>query len=222
MNAVDFIIVGALGVTGLMGLKSGLLRPASGIGGLVLGVVLAGRHSSQAARLLADHVDSEPLRLVAGFAAIVVLTAIAARLASVALRKLLAALALGWLDRVAGVVAGIALGVVLSGTVVYIVAGADFDATRDKIAESQLAPSVSRASFISAATPWCSSMDAASVEDGKPCTDRGGLFDQLIGRHIGDSIPKVDANDVAGVADVVKGALGGSRQTEGSTGDSPP
>jgi uncharacterized membrane protein required for colicin V production len=73
---------------------------------------------------LADHVDSEPLRQVAGFAAIVVLTAITARLAAFALRKLLAALAQGWLDRVAGVVVGIALGVVLSGTVVYIVAGA--------------------------------------------------------------------------------------------------
>jgi hypothetical protein len=32
MNTVDFIIVGALGITGLMGLKSGLLRPASGRG----------------------------------------------------------------------------------------------------------------------------------------------------------------------------------------------
>ena len=59
MNYVDLVIVGAIALFALIGLKSGILGMASGMGGLVLGVVLALQYHGQLSFALEQHVDGD-------------------------------------------------------------------------------------------------------------------------------------------------------------------
>ena len=60
-------------------LRSGLLMPSSGLGGLILGTVLAIQHHGQLAFSLTEHVEGETVRRVAAFGIIVLSTTIASR-----------------------------------------------------------------------------------------------------------------------------------------------
>ena len=210
MNEVDLIILGAVTLMALIGLKSGFLRAASGIGGLALGVVLAIHYSADVAGLLVDYVEAETVRRVAAFAGIMIVVAVAARVTAALMKKLLSALALGWLDHVVGGVAGASLGIVLVGTAVYMLTGADLGSTRDQLAASQLAPKISRATFITAPTPWCSSIRAEPSPPKEDCTDLIGLFNDLVGQHIPGRITNLLGHDADTVSEVVKGVLTGS------------
>ena len=65
MNLVDLIIIGTLGLLALMGLRSGILVPVSGVAGVILGVVLATQYHGQLAFALTEHVVGETVRRVA-------------------------------------------------------------------------------------------------------------------------------------------------------------
>ena len=174
MNAVDLIIIGAVGLLALLGHKSGLLKPVSGIGGLVLGIFLAMHHSAQAAPLLVDYIDGETLRRVAAFASIVLAATIACRVAAILIKWLLNTLVHGWVDHVAGAAGGAALGIILSGTTVYVLSGTNLGSTSHALEVSRLAPEISRASLISADMPWCSSIQGSPAD--QSCTDLKSLF----------------------------------------------
>ena len=106
MNLIDLVIVGAVGLLALLGLRSGLLKPAAGVGGLTLGVFLATQHTGAVAPLLEAQIADEPVRRVATFIGIVVLVAIAIRVSAHYVKQLMTALVVGWLDHVAGAMAG--------------------------------------------------------------------------------------------------------------------
>ena len=209
MNAADLIIIGAVLLPALMGLWSGILKPVSGIGGLVLGVILAIQNSGEAATLLVEYLEGETVRRVVAFIGIVLAIAIASRLTSVLFKKLLSAMGLGWLDNAAGTLAGAILGIVLIGTAVYVLIATDFAPTRGALAGSKLAPDISRASLLSAETPWCSS---TAVDPVGPCTDLRGVFSQLVGRHIPSEATNALGEDGGNLADLVNRALSGSPQ----------
>ena len=95
LNGFDLIIVGAVMLLSLMWLKSGILKPVSGIGGLFLGSVLAIGYSAQVATLLVDYIDGEMMQRVVAYIAIVLSVAIASRLAASLIRSLLSSLTIG-------------------------------------------------------------------------------------------------------------------------------
>jgi uncharacterized membrane protein required for colicin V production len=64
MTVVDLVIIGVVAFLALIGLRSGLLRPISGIGGLIIGVILAMQHNSEVALMLADYIEGELPRRV--------------------------------------------------------------------------------------------------------------------------------------------------------------
>ena len=210
MNAADLIILGILVLLALMGLKSGILKPVSGIGGLIVGIILAIRYSAEAATTLENHIDGATLQRIAAFVAIVLVVTIASRLSAVGAKKLLQVLALGWLDHLAGSVAATAVGIVLAGTAVYILIGADFGPTRHALSQSRLAPSISRATLIVAPSPWCSSLPEGTYVVGQPGTDFKGLVEGLIGRQRLDQVEDLLGQDAGALAEVVKGTLSGS------------
>lgn len=64
MTVVDLVIIGVVAFLALIGLRSGLLRPISGIGGLIIGVILAMQHNAEIALMLADYIEWELPRRV--------------------------------------------------------------------------------------------------------------------------------------------------------------
>ena len=212
MNAVDLTIIGGVTLTALMGLKSGFLKPVSGIGGLVLGVVLATQHTGAVSELLVEQIEAEALRRVASFILIVAAAAAGTRAATDLVKKMLSALVLGWVDHAAGAVAGAVLAIMMAGTAVYVLSGAGFGKTRDALAASSLATGISRASLISTSTPWCSSIQEGEVTGDYGCTDLKGVFNQVLGRHISVKVDGLLGEDPGALADVVKDSLSGPRE----------
>ncbi|HBJ32199.1 MAG TPA: hypothetical protein DDY93_12635 [Dehalococcoidia bacterium] len=153
MNVVDLVIIGVVAFLALIGLRSGLLRPISGIGGLIIGVILAMQHNSEVALMLADYIEGELPRRVAAFGGIVIASATVARLIAWMVKKVLNTPVLGWVGHVAGAAGGAALRLVLAGTGIFLLTGADLDPTRDALAASKLAPEMSRATILTADQP---------------------------------------------------------------------
>jgi membrane protein required for colicin V production len=213
MNWVDAVILGGVGLITVAGLWSGLLMPASGIGGLVLGIILAVHHHDSLAFTLAEHLEGEAVRRIAAFVVIVLATTIAVRVVASALKKLLSYLVLGWVDRVAGALAGAALGVVAFGTAAYVIGGADIPEVRAPFQESALAVPISQASFIRASSTWCSDLDRSGpVGAGEGCTNLSSLAGELFGTRVSNRVSELLGHDVDTLADVVETSLTGSPQ----------
>lgn len=209
MNVVDLIILGAVILMGLMGLKAGFLKPVSGIGGLILGVVVAIQMHGEVAVLLAGYIDKELWRNVAGFIAVVLATTVITRVIAIMVKKLLSALVLGWMDHVAGAFGGVALGLVIAGTAIFIVSGVDNAAAQTALADSVIAPKISRASIISSSTPWCAAQPEGAANG--DCTD----FNGLIGFDIGDKVSGMFGGyNLGELVGAMKGNLNGNSPQE--------
>ena len=130
MNAVDLPIMAAVVLLALVGLKTGLLRPLSEIGGLIVGVFIAVQRSANLAATLERNIAGDTLHRFAALVAIVIISVVVSRTAAFLIICLLTSLVLGLLDHVAGAVAGAALGVVLAGTSVYLLTRANIGPNR--------------------------------------------------------------------------------------------
>ena len=213
MNGADLVIIGLVGVLGLIGMKSGLLKPASGIGGLILGIVFAIQYGGEFAPLFADHVEGERLQSIAAFISVLVAVAVMTRIVAVLIKKLLSALVLGWLDHAAGAVAGAVLGIVLVGTGVNLLVRADFGPTQSALAASTVGPEISRASLISAFASGCGSLKDA-VDGAEGCPSVKGLVGKLAGADLTSSVDGIFDQDIGHLANVVKGTLSGGSPEE--------
>ena len=221
MNWVDLVILGTIALVALSGLRSGLLVPVAGVGGLALGVVFAVQYHGELAFALTEHVDGEVVRRVAAFAAIVLGTVIAARFAASMLKKLLSFLVLGWVDRVAGLLAGTALAIVALGTASYLLQGMEATALNDPFQRSTLAVPISSASLIRTSAPWCDDLHPIAAKDrieaatlvqgasavGQECTTLRGIADQLLAGSISDKLGGLLGHDVGEIAELVKTSL---------------
>ena len=208
MNAIDLPIVATVVLLALFGLKTGLLRPISGIGGMIVAVFIAVQSSGDLAAALEQSIEGDTVRRITAFVAIVIISVIVSRIAAFLIKRVLKMLALGWLDHVAGAVAGAALGIVVAGTSIYLLTGANIESTQDALAASRLAPEVARATLVSSSKPWC-----WQVEDtGPSCTDIMGLFDEYLGRHISDTVGNFLGDDGGAIVNVVQNRLKESPQ----------
>lgn len=213
MNVVDLIVLGAIGLVALLGLKAGFLKPASGIGGLILGVLVATQMHGEVAALLIGYIDKELWRNVAGFITVVLATTIFTRAVAILVRRLLSALVLGWIDHVAGAFGGAALGLVMAGTAIFIVSGVDNAAAQTALAESAIAPEISRASLISSSTPWCAALPESAANGN--CTDFKGLLSGVIGFDVGDKVSGMLGGQKLGdLVGAMKGNINGNSPQE--------
>jgi len=216
MNLVDLIVLGAIGLVALLGLKSGFVKPVSGIGGMVLGALVALQMYGEVAALLAAYIDKELWRNVAGFIAVLLATTIITRAIAIMVKKLLSALVLGWVDHVAGAFGGAALGLVMAGTAIFIVSGVDNDAAQTALADSVIAPEISRASLISlisSSTPWCAAQPEGAANG--DCADFKGLLSGLIGFDVGDKVDGMLGGQKLGdLVGAMKGNINGSSPQE--------
>ena len=210
MNTVDMIIIGAIGLVALMGLKSGLIKPVSGMGGFVLGIFIAIQNYGLVVPTVAQYVEGPVIQKIAAFIAVVLIVAIAARLVGFIIKKLMSVLMLGWLDNVAGMAGGAVIATAIVGTVFYVASGFGFASNNPAFAASKLAPEVSRVSLISSQTPWCSSLSEEAVASGTACSSIMGMAGNLVGMDFGSEVEDAaGSQDVGSIVNVVKSSLTG-------------
>ena len=209
MNWVDLVIVGVVVVLALLGLKLGILMPASGIGGLALGILLSVRYHGAVETILGEYISGDVTLKIAAYLSIVLVVAITTRLAASIAKKLLSFLVLGWVDHVSGAIAGAAAGLVLTGTASYLLIGAGLPQLRISLDESRLVVGISRISLISLSKPWCSryfgtddqAAEAELASDGEECTSLKTLAGRLAGERITGKFDGILGHDVDELTD---------------------
>jgi len=118
MNWLDIVIIIVIALLGFAGLRQGLIRTVFGIAGLIGGIFLAGRYYAELAERLfpAGAIWGN----IAAYAIILILTLVVAGVIGWLLAKLVSFVALGWLDRLVGLILGIVIGGLLFAAILAI------------------------------------------------------------------------------------------------------
>ena len=124
MNWLDIGILGVLALFTVLGVYWGLIRQVLALGGLIVGIIVAGRYGPEVAAWLTSFTNSDPFADWLGFIIVLVgVSAVASIIASL-LRVFAGLLFLGWLDHLLGGVLGliqatIACGILLALSLIY-------------------------------------------------------------------------------------------------------
>ena len=222
MNVVDLVILSGVGVLALVGLRIGLLKPVSGMGGFVMGAIVAFQFYSEAAVLLEGLIGGAILRNVLAYGSIVLVIAGLSKIVTMMFRSVLSSIFMGWMDRAAGAMGGALIGVAVAGTMVYLISGANVESTRNILDSSVIAPKITKASLLSASAPLCSTLGHAAAA-GSECTSLTGLIGELTGYDVDAKLQSMAGDqDVGTLMDIVKGSLSGDPQdTFARFGESP-
>ena len=136
MNWIDIVLIVAIVIPTLVGLKNGLIKTAFSLAGLIIGVVLAGRYYVPLAERLAFIPHEGAAKIVAFVIILVAVVVIAIWLAKL-LKMLTKMMLLGWLNRLGGAVLGFLLGAIVCGAALAI--WVKFLGIGETIADSNLA-----------------------------------------------------------------------------------
>jgi membrane protein required for colicin V production len=144
MNALDvaIVVVGGFGV--LSGLGRGVLRMATSIVALVVGIYFASLYYPAARQLTLRYIPVTPtLAAVIGYAIVFLLVVTIVQMAGGVLMRLVRTVNLGWVDRLAGGVVGGAIALALTGLALMLLTAA-LPSSNTVLRHSQLAPPVLR------------------------------------------------------------------------------
>ena len=147
MNWLDITILVVVLLLVFIGWRTGVIRAVSTIGGVIIGVYLAGQYYVDAASVLGNVITSENGATFAAFGLIFVGCMLAASVMGGMLRKALNLILLGWADGLVGAMLGLIIGLTLvSGLTLavctYPIAGLGKTVEESTIAKS-LTPLVS-------------------------------------------------------------------------------
>ena len=213
MNVVDLVIVSGVGVLALIGLRIGLLKPVAGMGGFVMGAMVAFQLYSEVAVLIEGFVGGAILRNVLAYTGIVLVVAGLSKLVAITFKSFFSSIFMGWMDHTAGAMGGALIGVAVAGTMVYLISGANVESTRNILNSSMLAPKITKASLLSASAPLCSSL--GQNDAGAECTDLTGLVTELTGYDVNAKIQSMaGGQDVGTLMQITRGALSGDPQEQ--------
>ena len=141
MNGVDLIILIILAIGFISGLARGIVRTLFGLAALVLGVVAAagsfGYFASTLFGFVSDERVAEILAFILVFLVVFCVIALIGRLLS----KVIKIAALGWVDRLAGGVAGVLLASIVTGVLLLLAVLGGFHQS-PTLALSTMAPRV--------------------------------------------------------------------------------
>lgn len=119
MNWLDIVIIVVVASLGIAGLRQGLIRTVFGIAGLIGGIFLAGRYYDELAALLFP--SSATWANIAAYAIIAIATLVVAGVIGWLLAKLVNFAALGWLDKLVGLILGVVIGGLLCAAILAII-----------------------------------------------------------------------------------------------------
>jgi len=136
MNWLDIVILVALAIAAVMGLKFGLIKAVLLLAGIIVGVVLAGQFSGPLGERL-TFISSEGVAKVVAFAVIMMAVLAAAAIAAALLTWAAKVSMLGWVNRLGGAVLGLLLGALFCGALLAM--WVHFLGMAEVIAESAIA-----------------------------------------------------------------------------------
>lgn len=121
MNWLDIIILVPVLWFGYKGFKNGLVKEIAGLAALFLGLWIAVNLSHYLENLLNDNteINESYLPLIA-FATLFVVSVVLVRLLSKSMDSLVKAVALGWVNKLTGLVFGAAKALLIIGAVIFI------------------------------------------------------------------------------------------------------
>jgi membrane protein required for colicin V production len=122
MNWVDYIIIGIIALSALVGVARGLIREVLSLGTWIAALVIAWLFHQEVADLLSTQLTHPLVRKGVAFVGLVLLTLLAGSILAAVLTTLIDKVGLSGLDRVLGMAFGGARGVVLIAMAVYLAA----------------------------------------------------------------------------------------------------
>ena len=118
MNWLDMVLVVVVVLAATAGACTGVIRAALGALGVLLGVLIAGQASDNLGGMYAGYIYSETLAYLIAYGLIILVSLIVARLLTIIVCKILEALFMGWIDRLAGLGMGLVAGAAISWAVI--------------------------------------------------------------------------------------------------------
>ena len=114
MNWLDIVIIVAIAITTLIGLRTGIIKAALSLAGLIVGVILAGHYYLSLSEQLAFIPQASVAKIVAFTIILIGVMVIAGVLASL-LKRGASVVILGWVNHLGGAVFGLVLGAIFCG-----------------------------------------------------------------------------------------------------------
>ena len=136
MNWLDIVIIVVIAITTLIGLRTGIIKAALSLAGLIVGVILAGRYYLPLSEQLAFIPQASVAKIVA-FAIILVGVMIIAGVLASLLKWAASVVMLGWVNHLGGAVFGLVLGAIFCGAL--LATWVKFLGIAEAITESNLA-----------------------------------------------------------------------------------
>ena len=136
MNWLDIVIIVAMVITSWLGLRVGIIKAVLFLGGLVVGIILAGHYYVSFSEQLSFISEVDVARIVA-FAIILVGVMVICGILAHLLKWIASIAMLGWVNRIGGAAFGLALGAIFCSALLAI--WVKFLGINGAIAESSLA-----------------------------------------------------------------------------------
>lgn len=137
MNWLDIAIIVVIVGSAFMGLRTGIIKAAFSLAGLIAGVILAGRYYDPFSQQLSFIPHDGAAKIVA-FAIILVVVMVIARVLASVLKWVASLTMLGWVNRIGGAAFGLILGAIFCGAL--LATWVKFFGIETAISESNLAP----------------------------------------------------------------------------------
>lgn len=119
MNWLDIVILVVVVISVFLGWRIGLIKAALSLGGVIVGVVLAGRYYAPLAEWL-SFIPQAGVAEVVAFAIILIGVMLIAIIVARLLRWVTSGVMLGWVNHLGGSVFGLVLGAILCGALLAI------------------------------------------------------------------------------------------------------
>lgn len=136
MNWLDIVIVVAVVIPTVIGLRIGMIKAALSLAGLIVGVILAGRYYLPLSERL-SFISSPSVAEITAFIIILIGIMIIAAVLARLLKWTASVIMLGWVNHLGGAVFGLVLGAILCGALLAI--WVKFLGVTEAITESSLA-----------------------------------------------------------------------------------
>jgi len=137
MNWLDIVILVLIAISTLLGLRTGIIKAALSLVGVIVGVILAGRYYVPLSEQFSFISQAGVARTVAFAIILVGVMLLAAVLASL-LKRVVFLVMLGWVNRLGGAIFGLAVGAIFCAAVLATWVG--FLGAGDTIIQSIITP----------------------------------------------------------------------------------
>ena len=139
MNWLDIVIIVTWALGLFVGWRIGLFGAIFTAGGLVVGVLIAGRLADDVSELITDSVSSDSLATVIAYGIIIFVVFIGAQILRAVVKGIMKMVLLGWVDGLGGIALGLVMGVVLSGAFITALARYSSDLPKELLDKAPIA-----------------------------------------------------------------------------------